>query len=184
MRSAPSCSEPKGGTHAFSAPLRQPSLLREALHPWASFIQHPMLTPVSPKSRRHIRLVLNVVLLKISQLDRGKESACQCRRPRLDPWVGKIPWRREWLPTPVCSPGESHGERSLAGHSPWGHRESNPLPLPKKAAPYSFLHLGVQFRRTQHSHCSARRPPNSCPAAPSVWLVGGWPAAAGGAPEA
>ena len=91
VRSAPSCSEPKGGTHAFSAPREQPSLLHEAPHPWASFIQHPMLTPVSPKSRRNIWLVLNVVLLKISQPDRGKESACQCRRPRLDPWVGKIP---------------------------------------------------------------------------------------------
>ena len=43
-----------------------------------------------------------------SQLDRGKESACQCRRPRLDPWVGKIPWRREWQPTPVVSPGETN----------------------------------------------------------------------------
>ena len=34
------------------------------------------------------------------------------------PWVGKIPWRREWLPTPVFLPGEFHGQRSLAGHSP------------------------------------------------------------------
>ena len=46
----------------------------------------------------------------------GKEPACQCRRPkrrRFDPWVRKIPWRREWLHTPVL-PGESHGQRSLA----------------------------------------------------------------------
>ena len=35
----------------------------------------------------------------------------------IDPWVGKIPWRREWLPTPVFLPGESHGQRSLAGYS-------------------------------------------------------------------
>ena len=40
-----------------------------------------------------------------------------------DSWVGKIPWRREWLPTPVFLPGESHGQRSLTGHSPWGHKE-------------------------------------------------------------
>ena len=32
---------------------------------------------------------------------RGKESTCQCRRHRFDPWVGKIPWRRKWQPTPV-----------------------------------------------------------------------------------
>ena len=38
-------------------------------------------------------------------------------------WVGKMPWRREWQPTPVFSPGESHGQRSLAGYSPRGHRE-------------------------------------------------------------
>ena len=39
-----------------------------------------------------------------------------------DPWVGKIPWRREWLPTLVFLPGEFHGHRSLEGYSPWGHK--------------------------------------------------------------
>ena len=39
-----------------------------------------------------------------------------------DPWVGMIPWRREWLPTPVSLPRESHGQRSLAGYSPWGSK--------------------------------------------------------------
>ena len=37
-------------------------------------------------------------------------------------WVGKIPWRRAWKPTPVPLPGESQGHKSLASHSPWGHR--------------------------------------------------------------
>ena len=37
-------------------------------------------------------------------------------------WVGKIPWKRAWQPNPGFLPGESHGQRSLAGHSPWGHR--------------------------------------------------------------
>ena len=44
----------------------------------------------------------------------------QCRRHGrrgLDPWVGKIPWRRKWQPTPVLLPGESHGQRSLVGYS-------------------------------------------------------------------
>ena len=40
-----------------------------------------------------------------------------------DPWVGKIPWRRAWQPTPVFWPGESHGQRSLVGCSPWDHKE-------------------------------------------------------------
>ena len=39
----------------------------------------------------------------------------QFGRPRFDPWVGKIPWRREWQPTPVFLPGEFHGQRSLVG---------------------------------------------------------------------
>ena len=39
-----------------------------------------------------------------------------------DPWVGKVPWSREWLPTPVFLSGEFHGQRSLTGYSPWGHR--------------------------------------------------------------
>ena len=42
-----------------------------------------------------------------------------------NPWVGKIPWRRAWQPTPVFSPGESHGQRSLAGASSLGHKESD-----------------------------------------------------------
>ena len=43
----------------------------------------------------------------------------------LSSWVGKIPWRREWQPALVFLPGESHGQRSLAGYSPWGHTESD-----------------------------------------------------------
>ena len=55
----------------------------------------------------------------------GKEPACRCKRHkrlRSDPWVGKIPWRRAWQPTPAFLPGESRGQRSLCGCSPWGHR--------------------------------------------------------------
>ena len=43
----------------------------------------------------------------------------------LIPWVGKIPWRRAWQPTPVFFPGESHGWRSLVGYGPWGCKESD-----------------------------------------------------------
>ena len=49
----------------------------------------------------------------------------QCRRPGFNPWVRKIPWRRKWQPTPVPLPGKLHGQRSLVGYSPWGHRESD-----------------------------------------------------------
>ena len=54
-----------------------------------------------------------------------KESACQGRRHGFDPWVGKVPGRRAWQFTPVFLPGESHGQRSLAGCSPWGRKESD-----------------------------------------------------------
>ena len=45
--------------------------------------------------------------------------------PGFNPWVGKIPWRKKWQHTPVFLPGESHGQRSLAGYSPWGFKESD-----------------------------------------------------------
>ena len=47
------------------------------------------------------------------------------RRPGFDSWVGKIPQRREWQPTPVLLPGESQGQRSLVAYSPWGRKESD-----------------------------------------------------------
>ena len=56
----------------------------------------------------------------------GKELACQCRRRKrcvFHPWVGKIPWRRPQQSTPVFLPGESRGQKSLAGYSPWSRKE-------------------------------------------------------------
>ena len=41
----------------------------------------------------------------------------------VQPWAGKIPWSRDWLPTPVFLPGEFHGQRSLEAYSPWGHKK-------------------------------------------------------------
>ena len=58
----------------------------------------------------------------------GKELACHCRRckrHRFDPRVKTIPWRRALQPTPIFLPGESHGQRSLVGYSPWGRKESD-----------------------------------------------------------
>ena len=92
----------------------------------------------------------------------GKEPACQCKRHEFNPWVRKIPWRREWLPTPVFFPGKCHGQRSLVGYSPWGHKESDmtkrlknyldemdrlrPLSsgFTKPWAAYSSLHSAIQ----------------------------------------
>ena len=54
----------------------------------------------------------------------GKESACQCRKCRFNPWVGKMPWRRKWQTTPVSLPGKSYAQRSLVGYRPGGVAES------------------------------------------------------------
>ena len=56
----------------------------------------------------------------------GKEPTCQCRRHKKT-WVQPLgredPLERKWQPTPAFLPGESDGQRSPAGYSPWGHKE-------------------------------------------------------------
>ena len=61
----------------------------------------------------------------------------QRRRPEFDPWVRKIPWRREWqpTPTPVLLLGEFHGQRSVVGYSPWGCKK---LDMNKHISIYSL----------------------------------------------
>ena len=54
-------------------------------------------------------------------------SARGIRRYGFKPWAGKIPWRRAWQPTAVSLPGKSHGQRSLAGYSPRGRKESDTI---------------------------------------------------------
>ena len=69
--------------------------------------------------------------LRASQVElavKQTNTCLQCsrfKRRRFNPWVGKIPWRRAWQFTPVFLPGESHGQRSLVGYSPWGCKESD-----------------------------------------------------------
>ena len=72
----------------------------------------------------------------------GKESDCQHMRWGFSPWVGKIPWRGKWQPTPVFFPGKSYGQRSLAGNSPWGRRVGHRRPpqfSPLEGAVHSSL---------------------------------------------
>ena len=78
----------------------------------------------------------------------SKGICLQCRRPVLDPWVGKIPWRREWQSTPVFLPGEFHGQRSLAGYSPQGCKESDTTEqLTNTFTPLSILLYFLTFGR-------------------------------------
>ena len=73
----------------------------------------------------YIKGAYNSYIKRASLVAQIVKSHLQCRRPRFGPWVGKIPCRREWQPTPVFLPGESHGQRSLVGYSPLGCKESD-----------------------------------------------------------
>ena len=78
--------------------------------------------------------------------------ACQCRRGRslgLNPWVRKIPWSSKWQPTPVSLPGKFHGQRSLVGCSPWGHKESDTT---------EHAHLDTHAPAQSHHHISKLDP--------------------------
>ena len=91
----------------------------------------------------------------------GKESTCnarerlQYRRPRFDPWVRKIPWRRKWQPTSVFLPGKFHEQRRLAGYSPWGHKSrtwlsAKPRKCTESGGQYSILSLHTIFQYTEY----------------------------------
>ena len=66
------------------------------------------------------------------------------------PWIVNTPWRRERPPTPVFLPGESHGQKSLAGYSPWGHKESDMPEEPSMRVTHTHTHTHTH---TQHSDC-------------------------------
>ena len=53
----------------------------------------------------------------------GKESACNAADPGSIPELGRSTGEEKWLPTPLFLPGESHGQKSLLGYSPWGRKE-------------------------------------------------------------
>ena len=65
------------------------------------------------------------VKLRASVVAQCSKTHLYCRRQVISPWVEKILSRRKWPPTPVFLPGKSHGQRSLAGYSPWGRKESD-----------------------------------------------------------
>ena len=61
-------------------------------------------------------LMVTFLKTEVTRWLSSKESAYQCSRPGLDPWVQKIPWRRKWQPTLVFLPGEFYGQRNLVGY--------------------------------------------------------------------
>ena len=81
----------------------------------------------------------------------GKDPACQCRRHRrcrFDPWVGKLPWSRAWQPTLVFLTGESHGQRSLVGCSPWGRKGWDTTEVTEHACTTAIRYWGILDQET------------------------------------
>ena len=88
-------------------------------HNWFKYLSlpshnHKILPTTLPPSKNLVPWVAQMV-----------KNLIQCGRPRFDPWVRKIPWKKKWQPILVFLPGKSHGQRSLAGYSPCTHKESD-----------------------------------------------------------
>ena len=86
---------------------------------------------------------------------RGTEHTYQCRRCKrdeFDPWAGMIYWRKAWQPTPIFLPGESHGQRSLAGYSPWGCKELNTTEALSTLLFLAFYFLFSSWKNLVHQY--------------------------------
>ena len=73
----------------------------------------------------------------------------ELKRCGFDPWVGNIPWRRKWQPTPVFLSGNFHGQRSLVGYSQWGCKEldttkhNTHTQVINRMIKYTYIEFGV-----------------------------------------
>ena len=117
-------------------------------HSQASFMASELLKKALTSS-----LVASLMAQRVKNLLAVQET-------RVNSWVGKIPCRRDWQPTPVFLPGESRGQRSLAGYSSWGCKESDVTDRLTLQALLWFLNVcrvlfAPLFHRshTLHSHC-------------------------------
>ena len=113
--------------------LKRPLLINMRFIRTAMFLYDPMPLPTIHWSRHeHWIPVGSVIVLPWDNFGfpsgaSDRKPTCQCKRHKrcsFNPWVGKIPWRRAWQPTPVFLPGASHGQSSLVGYSPEGHKDS------------------------------------------------------------
>ena len=89
--------------------------------------------------------------------DSAKESTCHCQRHErheFNPWVGKIPWSRKQQLPPVFLPGKFHGQRSLAGYSPWSNRVRHSWACthtpPPPPPPFLKISIELNSFKTQH----------------------------------
>ena len=94
-----------------------------------------------------------IILISFPGGSGDKSNCLQCRRQGFDLWVGKIPWRRKWQPTPVLLPEKFHGWRSLIGYSPWLLLLSRFSRVQLCATPETAAHqapMSLGFSRQEH----------------------------------
>ena len=104
----------------------------------------------------------------------GEESACQCRRHGFHSWVGKIPWRREWQPTPVFLPGESHAEEPGGLQSMGSQSRARPKQLSRHACPeivVDFYSILIFYSNCSEIYCGFEIDPTS---QPHDWVSAVW----------
>ena len=111
----------------FPSPGNLPDPAMEPMFPALAdrfFTTEPPGKSITGTSRTH-SLTYCLTLFRLPWWLRRSSVCLQCCRPRFNPWVGKISWRRKWHPTPIFLPGKSHRRRSLLGYSPWRRKESD-----------------------------------------------------------
>ena len=70
---------------------------------------------------------INILTIRASLIAQSVKNVPAMQETQVQFLVGKVPWRKKWQPTPVFSPGESHGQKSLAGYSPWDYKSQTQL---------------------------------------------------------
>ena len=90
----------------------------------------------------------------IPQWLRWERICLRCRTPGFDPWVRKIPQRKEWLPAPVFLPGEFHRQKSLAGYSPWGPKG---LDMAERLTLSLHFRIHLQVGKTHTHFCLSKK---------------------------
>ena len=109
----------------MSIPYKQ-ELNHLGAHILRNFSTYSHILSVISSSRSQVySLEREIRVLWTSLMVQRVKNPLQCRRHRFYPWVRKILCRKKWQPTPVFLPGKSLGQRSLAGYSPWGCKESD-----------------------------------------------------------
>ena len=83
-------------------------------------------------------------------------------RPRFNRWVRKIPWRRKWPSIPVFLPREFHGQKCLAGYSPWDRKELDTTKWLHFHCTFSsvFIHTEINMHVHMHTHTSFLQEPH------------------------